>query len=331
MLPKTTLIKHQSVLRTMKQLREKARNLRREYFPPSVHLKLSQWALWWHEEVSPRLRSYPWMSPEFQQVFDQAWERYDKLENVRSRHPSCPRLEWQDDVEATMRDAIIKDRERLYCPMTDEKLDMAPLSVYLTSTLRIPVQPEERIYSWRTALHHWATFREHMASGSNFSRGLSEVQRSAFGILLAWWESHYSDPNLLSAARSFMKSQRKVRHSSFKEPYNAVGIASKTGIEKSLYHSFCFRLFYYEFNPLSWEPFQSDIKLSALDEFRRKAAAFAISQRLAYSIALPATTLNVPFGNQYITPVRADNTWLDEVDLNDKPFYLCRSKRAPLP
>lgn len=305
----------------MDDLRRKARDFKVTYFPPGPHRKLTSWLEDLRDRVMPTLLSYHLFSPEFDQLFDQTWAKYDELEEARSRHrPACPRLWWQDSTEKNLRHKNLQDRQEQYSLMTDDKLDLAPLSVHLETVLKLETRPEDRMFAWRTTLDRWARFREE-ARSSAFLRGLSPAQRSAFEILQDWWESCYSDPALVSAAKAFMESQRKVKVKEFRRPYKGEKVVQETGADKSLYHSFCFRLFCLEFNPRCWEPFLSDSCLSGVHQDRRIITSYAISHRLAYSVVYPSA-LRVPPRKPYASPVSSNGVWYDGVDFHHRPFYL---------
>lgn len=305
----------------MDGLRRKARDFKVTYFPPGPHKKLTSWLEDLHGRVMPTLLSYHLHSPEFDQLFNRTWAKYDELEESRSCHrPACPRLWWQDRTEKTLRHKHLQNRQEQYSLMTDDKIDLAPLSVHLETVLKLETRPEDRMFAWRTTLDRWARFREE-ARSSVFLHGMSPAQRSAFEILQDWWESYYSDPALVSAAKTFMESQRKVRVKDFRHPYKGEEVARETGADKSPYHSFCFRLFCFEFNPRCWEPFQSDSCLSGVHQNRRIIASYAISHRLAYSVVYPSA-LRVPPRKPYASPVSSNAVWYDGVDFHHRPFYL---------
>lgn len=322
----------------MENLRKRGREFSLKYFPPSPHKKLIAWATYFLDEFVPAIRVQPVWSPEYDRLLDEARHGYEAAEDARRRHkPACPRLDFQDGIEVKLRGEKREDqREMKYSPMTDDKLDLAPLSVCLESVLNIPFQPDHRLFDWRTALSRWILFRETADSRpSKLLDNLSAAQRSAFQILEDWWDSRYSHPALVTAARSYMESRRDVgtvtlpafsdistSNSLAALLYEGEEVARETGTDKSLYHSLCFKLFCLEFHPLCWEPYQSEVKLSVLYLLRRQAATFAISQRMAYYSAIRPAPLDISIGQSRLKAVMAERPWFEGADFEERPFYL---------
>ncbi|KAJ4414711.1 hypothetical protein N0V82_007763 [Gnomoniopsis sp. IMI 355080] len=289
----------------------------------------------------PNLLLNPMWSPEYDRLLEEARTKYDAVEEARRRHsPPCPRLDFQDEIEVRLHgEEEARHREQIYSRMTDKNLPIAPLSVYLDSVLPLVTRPlhEDRLFDWRTALDRWALFRD-AARSSDFLDRLSATQRSAFQTLEDWWESRYSDSALCSATKAYMESRRDLGSATvlvrilISRPatsraslkaliYEDSEVIERTGTNKSLYHSLCFKLFCLEFHPFLWEPYQSELNLSILYTHRRQAVGFAISQHLAYS-SVRMEMQSRPIGQPHVKAVMAERPWFQGAEFQERPFYL---------
>lgn len=309
----------------MGKFRRKVRNFLHDVQDSLGLNPLEKWYIKWNEDVGPRIAAVYLFSPEHEELVDRAWREYDDLEAARSRD-SRPLLDWQPEVqkqrEATRE--LLDFKRVIYSPMSDENMSATPLQVYLHDKLDTPLQArlEDRMFSWRATLDNWAKFQHQTAASPSFYEGLSSSQRTAFQLLTDWWNSSYSDPDLLDAARGFMESRREdENHSS---PMNDDEVVRETRLNASLYHTDCFYLFCYEFHPRLWEPFTSHRCLMSLSYKRQQASWLAISQRFAHSMAKGHAHRKLPAGTSYIPPARLDNKWFEKVDREDQdhPFYL---------
>lgn len=321
------------------KLRGKLRNLLHEvqdsFAGPTL---LEEWYDKWNNDVAPRLTAFHLFSPEYLELYEKTWQDYDdalsSLEATsagRSKQQhSRPRPEWQPQMSQQRERArqLLKFRAVVYSPMSPDKMHSAPLQAYLYRKLDTPLetQRDDRMFCWRATLDNWSSFQKQAATDSDFYNGLSAAQTSAFEMLRDWWDSCYSDPALVGAARAFMEARR--HQESYSSPMNDQAVIDATRLDESLYHTDCFYLFCAEFHPRTWEPYTSEKCMVYLKHLRQLASWTAISTRLAYSVARPSQGKMAP-GTPFVHPVRKDNLWFDKVDREDqyRPFYLWDSER----
>lgn len=273
-------------------------------------------------ETDTRTSTYYRWSPEWTQLTEQTWREYDELDAAR-RATSRPELEWQASISQAReaRGKLLEHRRIVFSPMTPDKLRLAPLATYLDQFTGKSKEKmwDDRLVCWTAMLDNWSLFKTNMADKPDFVEGLSASQVSAFRILQDWWHCAYSDPSLVQTTVEFMESKRGEEV--YDLPFNDPEIVKSTCMDSSLYHTDCLLLFFYEFHPRVWEPFESDRCIMHVQYHRQQASWMAICQRFAYSVANPSLSTK---GLPYIKPIRTDNQWFERVDRDDqnRPYFL---------
>lgn len=310
----------------MGKLRGKFRNFLHEVKDTLGLTPLDKWHDEWNEEVGPRLTALYLFSPEYMELLEQTWKEYDALEAAR-RESSRPPLEWQPEFSQRRKAAreLLEFRKTIYSPMSEARMSAAPLQALLHHELKTPAEMllADRMSSWRATLDNWACFQKQVAVSSSFFGALSAAQRTSFELLQDWWDSSYSDPDVLRAARGYMESRRDEEN--YSAPFDDKEVIRGTCMDTSLYHADCFRLFCHEFHPRSWEPFTSHRCIMSVTYQRQQASLTAISQRFAHTVVNSHSARSrLPIGRPYVRPARLDNKWFEKVDREDqdRPFYL---------
>lgn len=287
---------------------------------------LDEWHYKWNEEFGPRLTALYLFSPEYMYLLEQTWKEYDALEADR-RESLRPPLEWQPEFSQRREAArkLLEFRKTIYSPMTEAQMSVAPLQALLHHELETPTETllTDRMSSWRATLDNWECFQKQVVTRASFFGALSAAQRTSFQILQDWWDSSYSDLDVLRIARGYMESRRDEEN--YSAPFDDEEVIRGTCMDASLYHADCFRLFCHEFHPRSWEPFTSHRCILSVTYQRQQASLTAISQRFAYSVVnAHSVRSRLPIERPYVRPARLDNKWFAKVDREDQghPFYL---------
>jgi hypothetical protein len=178
---------------------------------------------------------------------------------------------------------------------------------------------------WCRAACNWLRLLNvitHHPKRALFDAALSKAQATSWRLLVEWWEAQYQDAGLSQAAQAAIKTYASsLAHNEMKPRTN-----------ESLYHSWMFLLFDFEFfptavdfdNPLGTRdgPYGVDEHLQLLGAIRQECVKKATSQRIGYASYQAAATIPSrayhPLGS-IINPCQ----WLSTSNnASSQPFYL---------
>lgn len=282
---------------------------------------LESWAeTWLHDDEDPasnQLLPYYRYSPQWTDLWEECWSQYDHLVDVQ-RSTGAPRLPWQDNIESHRRETE-NLRKRFFRSMDDKpKLwKYVPLSIHLDKHLNTSSQ--DRLLGWKTALRNWQKFRDIAGTDKSFLKSLSNSQRSSMQVLCQWWETtEESLQPLVSATQSYL--EKLSDHPYLKNPTaedNLLELSDHIGTNVSFHHAACFRLFCFEFHPVAWEPFESDV-LRELQDARQSAVGHHTCYLFAHALNRNPEVEIL----SYPLPIRNDEAWYEGVAFERNPYYL---------
>lgn len=276
---------------------------------------LKSWNKAWM--TSGSLLSFYKYSPEWMGAWDECWSQYDQCVDLQ-RSTAAPRLTWQDEVENN-RTEEENFKERYSRPLDDNAklVQYLPLSVYLDKHLERPSQ--DRRLGLSTALNNWQQFLELAENDSSFLEGLSNSQASSAQVLTQWWKTtEQSLQPLVHKTQSYLKKLRgKPYLKNPTEEENLLELSKKIGTNKSFHHAAVFKLFCFEFHPIAWEPFKSQV-LRDLQDTRQRAVGHFTRYLFAHAVnGNSEVTIS-----SYPAPIRNDEAGYENVDFKENPYYL---------
>ncbi|PNP43018.1 hypothetical protein TGAMA5MH_04951 [Trichoderma gamsii] len=219
-------------------------------------------------------------SPDYDQVWNSEWAKYDKLEKAR-KDCGIERLEWQNELDEYRDSAQTERRETSSDDSIDSRSKNSLISyLFAFSMEQYGEAPTiNRLQGWKTAISSWRLFREkYNSDDKGFRLYLSDAQRASYFLLDDWWHSRYCSTGDMASFKNSLDELFSITSTS---PPTSTSFPY-TWKYNSLYHKLCLELFMREFHPMEWEPFNPHSFLAGLMSSRKKATKEAISMRFAY-------------------------------------------------
>ena len=271
-------------------------------------------------------RQYYLWSPEYEGFWDGVWRDFDELEG-RRRQASADEPDWFPRVKQ-YRQWQRSSRAESFVPTEGKNWDYCPLWVHVdrwTSSYT----SERTMFPWAAAAASWDKFLQLCDEDAEFLDSLSPSQLSSAQVLNEWMACSYSVPELVEKVQQFIHDQQDVLSWGGITTRKLLKETLEGGMaDLSLYHCYCIELFFEEFHPYSWEPFEGHKSLINRQQKRFFASRRAVIQRMSYAVRVFYE------GNQLPVPDAPDppyprtgvhkEPWHDPAGANpqEHPYYL---------
>ena len=282
----------------------------------------ADWKRRYEGSTMPKLRRKHLFSSSWEQLWNDAWAEYDRLESVRIEK-GFARQTWQNTVEAERTENDNFQRYKSVSEtLTAYDWSQAPLGVLLEEYLGARIGSGH--IDAALALGRWRRFGEVVAEKPEFYRSLSFSQNVSWTLLNHWWSATYQDPSLSNAAIASLEaaaSSRVPTINFFGELYPDAN--TFTELRKSVYNTVMYDLFNHEFNPYHWEPHVRGISLTVLRQKRSGAIKHATAQRLGHTSYTIMKGSRVYDAGPYMGSLDMPCPWLArETVRKELPFFL---------
>lgn len=280
------------------------------------------WKRRYDGSTKPKLEREDLFSASWEQLWNDAWAEYDRLEIVRIER-GFGRQTWQDTVEAERtEDNNFRRYKSASENLTDYEWSQVPLGVLLERYLGASIGSGH--IEAALALGRWRRFGEVVAERPEFYHSLSFSRKVSWTLLNHWWSATYQDPSLSNAAIAALKaaaSSRVPKVSFFGEVYPDANTFAE--LRKSVYNSMMYDLFNHEFNLGHWEPHVRELCLTVLRQTRSGAINHATAQRLGHTSYAIIKGSKISDAGPYMGSLDMPCPWLQrETGQKELPFFL---------